>query len=74
MRVIQALTNELHWHTKLGDSEPDHWARRALTEAFAPRDVRWRAASLTAGLRLIDQAVESLWPSTASSSARFIAP
>jgi hypothetical protein len=62
MRVIRALTDELHWHSKLGHQQPKHWARRALTEAFAPQDARWRTRSLAAGLKLIERAVEALWP------------
>jgi hypothetical protein len=64
MRVMRALTDELHWHTRLGHEQPHHWARRALTEAFAPQDVRWRATSLAAGLSLIERAAHALWPST----------
>jgi hypothetical protein len=63
MRVIRALTNELHWHAQLGHDQPDHWARRALTEAFAPRDTKWRATSLAAGLSLVERAADALWPS-----------
>jgi hypothetical protein len=62
MRVIRALTDELHWHSKLGHAEPHHWARRALTEAFAPQDLRWRAASLAAGVSLVVRAANTLWP------------
>jgi hypothetical protein len=65
MRVIRALTDELHWHSQLGHDQPDHWARRALTEAFAPRSERWRATSLAAGLALVHRAVDALWNSTA---------
>ena len=64
IRVIHALTNELRWHAQLGHSEPNHWARQHLTEAFAPRDVRWRATSLAAGLSLIERAAEALWSSS----------
>ncbi len=62
LRVIQALTNELHWHGQLGHTDPQHWARLQLTEAFAPRDARWRATSLAAGLSLLERAVHALWP------------
>lgn len=61
MRVIHALTNELRWHAQLGHSKPNHWARQQLTEAFAPRDIRWRATTLAAGLSLVERAAESLW-------------
>jgi hypothetical protein len=64
MRVIRALTDELHWHSKLGHDQPHHWARRALTEAFAPQNKRWRAMSLAAGLSLIERAADALWPSS----------
>jgi predicted deacylase len=74
MRVIQALTNELHWHTQLGHAEPNHWARRALTEAFAPRDARWRAASLAAGLSLVERAANALWPSMIPAGIRLVEP
>jgi hypothetical protein len=66
MRVIRALTDELHWHAKLGHDQPHHWARRALTEAFSPQDKRWRATSLAAGLSLIERAADALWPSVES--------
>jgi predicted deacylase len=66
LRVIQALTNELHWHGQLGPSHPNHWARQQLTEAFAPRDVRWRSTSLAAGLSLIERAADALWSSAGS--------
>jgi predicted deacylase len=62
MRVIRALTDELHWHSKLGHDQPFHWARRALTEAFAPQDARWRETSLAAGVRLVERALQALWP------------
>jgi hypothetical protein len=62
MRVIQSLINELHWHTRLGHSQPDHWARRGLTEAFAPRDAKWRQKTLAAGLSLLERAATALWP------------
>jgi hypothetical protein len=67
MRVMRALTDELHWHTKLGHNHPEHWARRALTEAFAPQDRRWRCTSLAAGVSLIERAAEALWKSTHAS-------
>ncbi len=63
MRVIHALTNELHWHAQLGHTQPNHWARQQLTEAFTPRNVRWRSTSLAAGLSLIERAADALWPS-----------
>jgi hypothetical protein len=65
MRVIRALTDELHWHSQLGNDQPEHWARRALTEAFAPQNVGWRANSLAAGLALVNRAVDALWGSAA---------
>jgi hypothetical protein len=66
IRVIRALTDELHWHTRLSHDQPHHWARRALTEAFAPQNTRWRATSLSAGLSLIERAAEALWASAES--------
>jgi predicted deacylase len=72
MRVVRALTDELHWHSILGHEQPDHWARRALTEAFAPRDMRWRATSLAAGLSLVERAAEALWSSPRSAQPRLV--
>jgi hypothetical protein len=72
MRVIRALTDELHWHSLLGHNEPDHWARRALTEAFAPQDIRWRARSLSAGVSLVERAAEALWSTNNLSRRSFI--
>ena len=66
LRVIQALTNELHWHGQLGHSHPNHWARQQLTEAFAPRDIRWRTNSLRAGVSLVERAADALWSSARS--------
>ncbi len=74
MRVIRALTDELHWHLALGHSEPNHWARRALTEAFVPRDPRWRARAMATGLSLINRAVESLWSRESLPRPRLIPP
>jgi hypothetical protein len=74
MRVIRALTDELHWHTQLGHSQPDHWARRALTEAFAPQDQRWRGVSVAAGLSLVERAAEALWTSGTSPRRSLITP
>jgi hypothetical protein len=68
MRVIRALTEELHWHSILGHDQPEHWARRALTEAFAPRDLRWRATALAAGLSLVQHAAKVLWSNGANHS------
>jgi predicted deacylase len=65
LRVMRALTDELHWHSQLGHDEPHHWARRALTEAFAPQNIGWRTKSLAAGLTLIHNAVDALWHSPA---------
>lgn len=67
IRVLQALTNELHWHEKLGLSHPHHWARQQLTEVFAPHDVHWRTTSLAAGVSLIERAADALWLSAESS-------
>jgi hypothetical protein len=61
MRVIGALTAELQWHVKLGTQSPQHKARRRLAEMFVPRDRRWRSASLTRGVSLIQNAADSLW-------------
>jgi hypothetical protein len=72
MRVIRALTDELHWHSMLGHNEPHHWARRALTEAFAPQDARWRARSLSAGVSLVERAAEALWSTNELSRRSFI--
>jgi hypothetical protein len=72
MRVIRALTEELYWHSILGHDQPDHWARRALTEAFAPQDARWREISLAAGLSLVERAAEALWLPGESTSRHFI--
>jgi predicted deacylase len=63
MRVMRALTDELHWHMQLGHKHPEHWARRALAEAFAPQDQRWRGVSVAAGLSLVERAAEALWSS-----------
>jgi hypothetical protein len=60
LRVIRALADELHWHSKLGTQLPDHWARRRLTEMFVPRDRRWRTQSLHAGHSLIHRAFNVL--------------
>jgi predicted deacylase len=70
MRVIRALTDELRWHAELGHNEPNHWARRALTEAFAPRDKHWRAKSLAAALALVDRAMNALWSQHKASENR----
>jgi hypothetical protein len=74
MRVIHALTNELRWHTQLGHSEPNHWARQQLSEAFAPRDVHWRATTLAAGLSLVERAADALWIPTDSARSGIITP
>jgi hypothetical protein len=74
MRVIRALTDELHWHAMLGHEQPHHWARRALTEAFAPQNKRWRATSLAAGLSLIERAAQALWPSDRQHDCHIITP
>jgi predicted deacylase len=60
MRVIGALTEELHWHAKLGTQEPLHRARCRLTEAFVPRDWRWRTQALDTGISLIHRAAQAL--------------
>jgi hypothetical protein len=60
LRVIRALADELHWHSRLGTQFPDHWARRRLAETFVPRDRRWRTQSLHAGLSLIHLATQAI--------------
>jgi len=72
MRVIRALTDELHWHARLGHESLDHWARRRLTEAFAPSDPRWRTRTLGEGVALVRQAAGALWPSSDSPSGSFL--
>ncbi len=67
LRVFRALADELHWHAKLGTVDPDHVARRRLTQIFAPRNRRWRMTTLRAGVALIDRAVGAL---TGSAGAR----
>jgi hypothetical protein len=74
MRVIRALTDELHWHSKLGHDQPHHWARRALTETFAPQDRRWRAVSLAAGLSLIERAADALWGASSDGRHGAVSP
>jgi predicted deacylase len=66
MRVIRALAEELHWHAALGTTLPDHWARRRLAEAFVPRDARWRATTLEAGLSFIHRTADALWRAAAA--------
>jgi hypothetical protein len=73
-RVIRALTDELHWHSHVGPTEPGHWARHALAEAFAPSDVRWRYRSLADGLNLVERAVEALWNGSKSPRRSLITP
>jgi hypothetical protein len=63
MRVIRALADELHWHTKLGTQLPDHAARRRLTKIFVPRNVRWRTTCLDTGVSVIRRAADVLWQS-----------
>jgi hypothetical protein len=63
LRVFQALLDELHWHSKLGTTSPDHWSRRRLNEVFVPRSRKWRANTLGAGISLIGRAANALWHS-----------
>jgi hypothetical protein len=64
-RVIRALLRELFYHSHSGPQaqQADHWSRRQLSEAFVPRSNRWRTASLSRGVALIDRAMAVLWQS-----------
>lgn len=60
-RVIRALVGELRWHTTGDLLPPDHWSRRRLTEAFAPRNAQWRTRTVRSGVELIDRAANAIW-------------
>jgi hypothetical protein len=64
LRMLKALTDELRFHTKHGvQSDGEHWSRRRLSEAFVPKNPRWRAKTLETGLAWTYRSMESLWPS-----------
>jgi hypothetical protein len=62
-RVIQALLKELVYHSHSSQKGPqaDHWSRRQLSEAFVPRNMRWRRSVLTRGVAMIERAMDVLW-------------
>jgi predicted deacylase len=61
MRVIAALVDELHCHTRLGGAPPDHRSRRRLKETFVPGSLKWRTKTLETGLSLIRHGANALW-------------
>jgi hypothetical protein len=66
-RVVRSLLRELFYHSHSGPhgQQADHWSRRQLSEAFVPRSHRWRSASLSRGVALIDRAMAVLRQSPA---------
>lgn len=57
-RVLKTLREENRWHW-YGGRTLDHWSKRALTEAFNPRSVKWRETVIRRGLVVAEQALRA---------------
>jgi len=57
LHVMRALAEETRCTNTIANITSDHWSRRRLAEAFAPRNRRWRETTLSTGLRLIERAL-----------------
>jgi Protein of unknown function (DUF2817) len=67
LHMLKAMTDEMRFHTQsAGSPAVDHWSRRRLSEAFVPRDSRWRKKTLEIGLELSDRSMRALWSETAA--------
>lgn len=56
LQVVRSLADENRWTRAVPNLPTTHWSRRRLSEAFAPRDARWRLKCLTTGLEVVERA------------------